>query len=133
MTELTAGDSSSLTETANDNEITVVKNNLAPAALNEVRPKQRRCVCQVVKSDCQYLTRDIKEITKEIVRTDPTASGAVRHTLQNAQIQLNDIRDHLKSDLLKNIPDVKAKTESLLLTRKVCLAQEHHHHQQDLS
>ena len=127
MSELTVGPSSS-TETANDNETAVERNNLAPTVLNEVRPKKHRCVCQVVKSDCQYLAKDIKEVTKEIAKIDPTASGAVRHTLQCAQIQLNDIRDHLKSDLLKNLPDIKAKTESLLLTKKSCLARDHHHH-----
>ena len=133
MSELTVGLSSSTVtanDTTNDSETAVEINNLVPTVLSEVRPRRRRCVCQVVKSDCQYLTRELKEITKEIVKIDPTASGAVRHTLQNAQIQLRNIHDHLKGDLLKNVPDTKARTESLLLERRSCFARDHHHHQQ---
>ena len=129
MSDFSAVGPCSSTETTDGSETTVAKNNnLVPTVLHDVRPKKHRCVCQVVKSDCQYLTRDIKELTKKIVNIDPTATGAVRHTLQTAQIQLNNIRDHLESDLLKNLPDVKAKTESLLLTKRTCLARDHHHH-----
>ena len=117
--------SSTLKEAEDSDATSVEKNNLAPVVLREVRPRKRRCVCQVVRSDCDYLTKDIKELTKEIIKIEPAAGGAVRHTLQNAQIQLNQIRDHLESDLLKNLPDIKARTESLLLAKRTCLARDH--------
>ena len=130
MSDLTAGlsplSSSTLTA-ADDSETTVETNNLAPTVLRDVRARRRRCVCQVVKSDCIFLTRDIKHLTKEIIKVDPTASGAVRKTLQDTQIELNNIRDHLKGGLLKNLPEIKAKTETLLLTERACLARDHRH------
>ena len=127
MSDLVVVDTSSSSTTTEDSLTTVEKedNNLAPIALKDVRPRIRRCVCPVVTSDCLTLVKELRSLTKKILNLDPTSGGAVRYTLQNAQIALNELRDHLSNDQLQNVPTLKLKTERLLRVATACKAVDH--------
>ena len=53
-----------------------------------VAPTKKKCICKELYSDCQYLIKDLKTLTKEIMKRQPEAGDTVRHVLQTAHTQL---------------------------------------------
>ena len=89
--------------------------------------RSRQCVCKPVRSDCNFIIAELRRLTDDILDHDILCGGAIRKKLQDTQIFLQSIQDHLYQNHKRNdfLSDQDAHAEWSLATNKACKALVH--------
>ena len=97
------------------------------ATITAYNTRARQCVCDVVRTDCDDIIKDLKRLTDRILDKDLLCGGGIRKKLQDTQIFLQSIEDYVTQSVADPdyLPDREATAEWSIATNKACKALAH--------
>ena len=89
--------------------------------------RARQCVCNLVRTECNVIIKDLRKISDRILDRDILCGGGIREKLRDARTFLRSIEGHVKRSLANPhyLPNRERHTDWSLASNKACKALVH--------